>query len=107
MVRELYEDSVAIDEQVRGKVNFHPFIGVTPNGFRIVFEKRRRKDEKDDALRWVPSESYPVFTTGYPSYLSTEANVLPGLEELINKMENNGNPLGLADAKKPATRKKK
>jgi deoxycytidylate deaminase len=96
LVRELYEDSVTIDEGVEGKVNFHPFVGVTPNGYRIVFEKGARKDENDEARRWNPSEAFPVFTTGYPSYLSTEANILPSLEALINKMDAKGNPLGLA-----------
>jgi len=95
LVRELYEDSVAIDEQIKGKVNFHPFIGVTPNGFRVVFEKGGRKDSNGEAKPWNPLEAYPVFTTGYPSYLSTEANVLPGLEELRNKLDAKGNSLGL------------
>ena len=59
LVRELYEDSVSIDEELDGKVYFHPFIGVTRSGFRIVFEKGRRKDESDDALRWNPLGSFP------------------------------------------------
>jgi len=103
LVRELYEDSVAIDEDVPGKVKYHPFVGVTPNGFRIVFEKGRRKDENDDALRWIPSEAFPVFTTGYPSYLSTEASVLTRLEELNARMESKANPLGLVS---PSTKRK-
>jgi hypothetical protein len=112
LVRELYEDSVAIDEELKGKVKFHPFVGVTPNGYRLVFEKGRRKEDNGDAVRWIPSEGYPVFTTGYPSYLNTEANMLLGLEDIKNKMEAKHNPLGLArnrskPAKKAATKKKK
>jgi len=95
LVRELYEDSVAIDEELKGKVKFHPFVGVTPNGYRLVFEKGRRKDDNGDAVRWNPSEAYPVFTTGYPSYLNTEANMLLGLEDIKDTMEAKSNPLGL------------
>jgi deoxycytidylate deaminase len=105
LVRELYEDSVAVDEIVGGKVKFHPFVGVTPNGFRMVFQKGRRKDDSDDALRWNPSEAFPVFTTGYPSYLSTEANVLTRLEELNARMEQRTNPLGLTSPTEVQTRR--
>jgi cytidine deaminase len=95
LVRELYEDSVAIDEATPDRVKFKPFVGVTPNGFRTVFEKGRRKDRDDLAIRWNPSTALPIFTTGYPSYLTTEANVLAALEELEHKMDGDRNPLGL------------
>ncbi|HYW16407.1 MAG TPA: deaminase [Allosphingosinicella sp.] len=87
LVSELYEDSVAIDETLPLHVKFNPFIGVTPNGFRMVFEKGRRKDEDDQAVRWSASEAMPLFTTGYPSYLNTEANVLRSLEEMDSRMK--------------------
>lgn len=95
LVRELYEDSVAIDETVPDRVKFKPFVGVTPNGFRAVFEKGRRKDKNDLALRWDPSQAYPIFATGYPSYLNTEANVVAELEEVNDEIETKRNPLGL------------
>jgi cytidine deaminase len=92
LVRELYEDSVAIDEPVPDKVKFRPFVGVTPNGFRKVFEKGKRKDDNDIALRWNPADARPIFTTGYPSYLNTEANVLSGLEGLNEEMMKGDTP---------------
>jgi cytidine deaminase len=95
LVRELYEDSVSIDEAIPDHVKFKPFVGVTPNGFRTVFEKGKRKDGDDLALRWNAPESLPIFATGYPSYLNTEANVLSDLAELNNKMEGKRNPLHL------------
>jgi deoxycytidylate deaminase len=93
LVRELYEDSVAVDEAVPNRVKFKPFVGVTPNGFRTVFEKGKRKDEEDRAIRWDSTQAVPLFTTGYPSYLNTEANVLAHLEGMMGKMEEEGNPL--------------
>ena len=75
--------------------------------FGLFFEKGRRKYDNDDAFRWNPSEAYPVFTTGYPSYLSTEANMLLGLEESTTKMEAKKNPLGLGAAKAEAQPKPK
>lgn len=87
LVRELYEDSVAIDESLPNRVRFRPFVGVTPNGFRKVFEKARRKNNQDVADRWNPTDAFPIFTTGYPSYLNTESNVLSGLDELNDRMQ--------------------
>ena len=95
LVRELYEDSVAVDEDIPGRVRFRPFVGVTPNGFRTVFEKGRRKDEHDIAQRWNPAEAHAIFTTGYPAYLATEANVVSELEEVNTKIDAERNPLGL------------
>jgi cytidine deaminase len=96
LVRELYEDSVAVDENIPGRVSFQPFKGVTPNGFRMVFEKGKRKDDDDNAVKWIPGEAEPVFTTDIPYYLAPEANVIDkDLKTIIEKMEKIHNPLGL------------
>ncbi|MCF8707116.1 deaminase [Rhizorhapis sp. SPR117] len=95
MVRELYEDSVSIDEITKEKVSFLPFIGVTPNGFRLVFEKGKRKKSDNNAIEWSSTESIPIFTTDFPTYLETEANILNELKPVIENMENSHNPLHL------------
>lgn len=95
LVRELYEDSVSIDEPIPDRVKFKPFVGVTPNGFRTVFEKGRRKDRNDLAISWNPAEAYPIFTTGFPSYLTTEANVVAELEDVNDDIATKKNPLGM------------
>lgn len=96
LVRELYEDSVAIDEsETFTRVKFQPFRGVTPNGYRLVFEKGKRKDSEDRAVKWVASTALPIFTTDYPSYLNTEANVVKLVAELIASMQGAKNPMAM------------
>lgn len=95
LVKELYEDSVSIDEEMSGKVNFKPFRGVTPNGFRIVFEKGKRKDKNDEALRWHPLQSAPIFTSDIPFYLSVETKLNIDLEGILKSVGRLHNPLGV------------
>lgn len=95
LVKELYEDSVSIDEDLVGKVNFKPFRGVTPNGFRVVFEKWKRKDSNDDAIRWHPLQAKPIFTTDLPYYLSLETKVNSELEDILLRVGKIHNPLGV------------
>lgn len=86
LVRELYEDSVSIDELISGKVLFQPFRGVTPNGFRMVFEKTKRKDSNDNALKWTSAQAEPIFTTDFPTYLEVEASVLKDLRVIVEQI---------------------
>lgn len=95
LVKELYEDSVSIDEELSGKVNFKPFRGVTPNGFRLVFEKGKRKDGKDNAIRWNPAEARPIFTADMPSYLSVETKLNSELEQILKEVGSKHNPLNV------------
>lgn len=88
LVRELYEDSVSVDEHLPDHVSFQPFRGVTPNGFRMVFEKGKRKDEEDNAIKWQPTEARPVFSSEYPHYLGPEAIFINrDLQQIIGLME--------------------
>lgn len=92
LVKELYEDSVSIDEESSGKVRFKPFRGVTPNGFRMVFEKGKRKDKNDEATKWQPSSALPIFTTDLPTYLTVETKHNTDLEQIINRISVNHTP---------------
>lgn len=93
LVKELYEDSVSIDDEVPGKVNFKPFRGVTPNGFRMVFEKGRRKTANDNAQKWQPSDAQPIFTSDLPTYLNVETKMNSELEKVIGSISTLHNPL--------------
>ncbi|TZG26257.1 deaminase [Sphingomonas montanisoli] len=94
LIRELYEDSVSIDEEIPDRVNFKPFRGVTPNGFRMVFEKGRRKDRMNNAIKWQPTEAWPIFTTDVPSYLNLETSIaVENLKTVIQNVKNKHNPL--------------
>lgn len=95
LVKELYEDSISIDEDAVGKVNFKPFRGVTPNGFRLVFEKGKRKDDADNALRWQPAQAMPIFTTDLPSYLTVETKLNTDLEAILADVGRTHNPLSV------------
>ena len=60
-VKELYEDSICIDEDEENskKVNFVSFEGIAPNRFRELFSMPKRKDDSGIAVKWREAEANP------------------------------------------------
>lgn len=68
LVRELYHDSISIDEQCEGpKVSFLPFVGIAPNLYTRLFEVGERKRKNDDGkiIKWNPRSSFPQLLRAY------------------------------------------
>jgi deoxycytidylate deaminase len=88
LIEELFPDSVAIDERSDGsKVIFETLKGVTPNGFKMAFhKKRRRKLDDGTALQWDPTRSAPTFLSTYPYYVSLEVVAKSKLTDALKKV---------------------
>ena len=94
LVHELYHDSVALDQPHRtDRVVFETLKGVTPNGYRIAFrKKRKRKDSNGFAIEWDPKSAGAIFLSHYPYYRPLEITAeeelkfaLIELNETVNK----------------------
>ena len=79
--RELHSDSIEIEGNACGtKVDFSPFIGISPFRYRDLFEKGRRK-YGGVAQQWNQGQKRPMMEIYYASYFKAEAHVV----ELISK----------------------
>jgi cytidine deaminase len=88
-VKELYDDSVAIDDEyrVQDKVNFTPFVGIAPNRFQELFEfgKGERKEADGSAKAWVAKDSRPRISRVVNTYPLVESKVVSEIENNLNK----------------------
>lgn len=85
LVGELFEDSVAIDENPEAKrVTFDSLKGVTPTGFKRAFHKtRRRKNSDGSAIQWDPTQALPTFLSTFPYYLHLETIAIEDLRSAL------------------------
>jgi cytidine deaminase len=88
-VKDLYDDSVAIDDEYRveNKVNFTPFVGIAPNRFQELFEfpKGERKERDGSAKTWVARDSRPRISRVVNTYPLVESKVVSEIESNLNK----------------------
>ncbi len=69
--KELHDNEIEIEGLSKDKVNFVPFLGITPALYRTVFEKSKRK--KDGvAVRWQHGGPAPMVDVSAPTYLHYE-----------------------------------
>lgn len=84
LVGELYEDSVSINEPFESdKVSFEPLKGVTPNAFRLVFSKGKRKTLSGVARQWDRDAAEPLFTTSFAYYPQAELRLVDELGKAV------------------------
>lgn len=90
LVEELFHDSVSIDQCSLTHVIFDTLKGVTPNGYKLAFQKvEKRKDQRGIAKKWESSQACPVFLSTFPYYSSPEALAINDLEACISKVSSN------------------
>jgi deoxycytidylate deaminase len=83
----LHEDSIAVEGNGRSdKVSFEPFKGVSPQRYRDLFEKGRRKLSGGAALPWHEGSKHPMIEVYYPSYFEAEVYIAAKLKEGIEKL---------------------
>jgi len=85
---ELHRDSIAVDEtDVKDRVRFDAFIGVSPFRYRDLFEKSRRKHSSGTAQKWNQGSKRPMINIYFPSYFKGEIRVVAHarkrLEEIL------------------------
>lgn len=88
-VKDLYDDSVAIDDEyrVRDKVNFTPFVGIAPNRFQELFEfaKGERKEDNGAAKAWNARDARPRISRVVNTYPLVESKVVSEIENNLDK----------------------
>ncbi len=58
LAKELYYDSITVDEDIiRDKVQFNPFIGVSPRRHMELFRMLKRKDKDGNSITWNPDDA--------------------------------------------------
>ncbi|HEX4765824.1 MAG TPA: deaminase, partial [Lichenihabitans sp.] len=71
--KQLHGDSITFDVESTGKVLFEPFIGISPRRYRDIFEKKKRKDKKGQALTWYNDDlATPMIEDKGASYIQYE-----------------------------------
>jgi deoxycytidylate deaminase len=89
LIDELFSDSVAIDERPEKKmVIFESLKGVTPNGFKVAFQKnKKRKDSSGKALKWDALSSRPTFVSTFPYYQPLEDKALADMAASLGNLK--------------------
>jgi deoxycytidylate deaminase len=84
--RELHSDSIDVEgSDATKRVNFTPFIGISPYRYRDLFEKGRRKSA-GSAQQWNRGEKRPMIEVYYPSYFKAEVEVVKLIEPRLNEL---------------------
>ena len=84
----MYSDSVEVDPKspVDGKVNFQPFVGISPQQYRKIFSwDGKRRDIKGDPKSWSEKHGKPKIKRYVNTYINLEAKVIDNIEEILNR----------------------
>ncbi|MFC3579694.1 anti-phage dCTP deaminase [Sphingomonas hylomeconis] len=73
--KELHNNEIEIEGSSRDKVNFVPFLGITPARYESVFQKSKRKRD-GVAVRWQHGGPAPMVEVSSPAYLDYEKLVI-------------------------------
>lgn len=86
--RELYSDSVEVDEVMDdpGKVNFKSFVGVSPTRYIPFFRILQRKDALGKTIEWEKANSAPRMRRFIPAYLSLEQSLVRVFPQRIKEV---------------------
>lgn len=71
-VKDLHKNEIEIEGEATEKVSFQPFIGISPNRYRDIFTKGRRKGQAGQARDWYFEKPLPMVSILSPFYLDTE-----------------------------------
>ena len=72
--KELHYNEIEIEGSSSQKVNFVPFLGITPSLYKAVFQKAKRKRD-GVAVRWQHGGPAPIADVSSPTYLEYEKYV--------------------------------
>ena len=77
--KELHDNEIELEGQHPVRVEFAPFLGISPLLYQDVFQKGRRKNRYGKAKRWYRDEERPMVRVQYPTYLDMEKFALQAL----------------------------
>ena len=77
----MFDDFIVIDSQSDTKIEFNPFVGISPKRFMDVFQWGKRKNDDGSKLDWVQSASNPRFWDDHTAIVKKESNEVLWLSE--------------------------
>jgi cytidine deaminase len=83
LAKVLHAHEIEVEGDSMDRVEFKPFLGISPSLYRDIFQKARRKRPDGSARRWYQDEERPMIDITYPSYLRLEQEAL---QELLGTM---------------------
>ena len=93
--QELHSDSIAVDapDHVESKVEFSPFVGISPYRFHDFFKHGKIKNKDGSREKWRANESKPrIKIYNAASYIEHEKDVITLISKVVlgctNKLEN-------------------
>jgi deoxycytidylate deaminase len=84
--KALHGNEIEVENKSLSRVEFTPFLGISPGRYRDIFQKGRRKGADGHAKQWYHDEERPMVDVMYPTYLALERYaLLPLLERRIER----------------------
>lgn len=90
--QELFKNEISIEKEDVNKVNFLPFLGISPYRYRDIFQKIRRKDSNGRAHKWYGGICRPLIDVVRPTYNEAEALAALELSNTIKRAEKKTEP---------------
>jgi hypothetical protein len=69
--KELHKNEIEIERPSSSKVSFMPFLGISPQRYRDIFQKKNRKTD-GKANKWYRGEPRPMIDVLAPTYTELE-----------------------------------
>ena len=80
-LKALHANEIEVENDSPDRVEFKPFIGISPARYRDIFQKKSRKGPDGRAKKWYHNEERPMIDVMYPTYLALERYALRPLLE--------------------------
>ncbi len=89
---ELHENEISIEVESSDRVSFLPFLGISPQRYRDIFQKGKRKNSSGSAITWYADEPRPMVEIVAPSYIDLEnialISLIGALEQISDEDSN-------------------
>ncbi len=89
MAEEMFGDFIVIDGTSTTKIEFNPFVGISPRRFMDVFGWKKRKNNDGTKLDWIQSLSNPRFFDDPTAIMRKESNEVFWLDNDMTSAELN------------------
>jgi len=90
--KDLHQNEIEIENEVKGRVSFVPFLGISPYRYRDIFQKTsKRKNSDGSAKRWMADQEMPMVEDTSNYYLEVEPEqYAPLFGEFVALTESDG-----------------
>jgi len=88
---QLHHDAIVVGKSnVKDKVAFEPFIGISPYRYGELFQGGRRKGKDGEYVEWKEQEARPIVKFTIATYLENEKAITKMFEKKARELKNKG-----------------